>query len=202
MKAKVTFILLFITMATMAQPKWNERVKKSNPLNNNSLERKYLGLSISVDPSNAINGGKKIDGVRRNEKAGDFIFRGFFGFDYCEIGVNSEIFPAIDYRSVGLDANFVLPITRNFILLIGPEFNLVWRNGIKDLPKYKKDSFAHFVPGGNLRLRQETLFKTPLFLEFQMNYKYRTDIGYLWGESAIPNIGDSFSGYVGLGCKF
>ena len=115
---KVLIIFLLFTIEGFSQNL--NRIDGSNPTNEPNKPRKYLFFSSGLDPKNAILGGKELDKQqRRNKPAIDLFIRSGFGFETegfgtWEIGVTGEFFDAIDYKSVGLDANYVFELS--FIL--------------------------------------------------------------------------------------
>lgn len=200
--------MLFATMAMGAQNL--NRIDGSNPTNEPDKPRKYLFFSAGLDPKNAIWGGKELDSQeRRNKAAIDLFIRTGFGFETerfgtWEIGITGEFFDAIDYKSVGLDANYVFEISRTQMVIFGGEGVFIFREGLNNVPKNKKDSFTHYAPAINLRYRAEAILGTPFFAEAHLRYIYRTDIGYFWGADEIPPINEmkSYSGYISIGIKF
>lgn len=203
-----TTLIAFMLMAVLAGAQnWDTRVQESNPDNNSNLERKYFQLGAEVDFANAFIGGKRLEsGERRNKQALDLVIRPAIGFQLTEnipveIGISVELFPTIDYYSLGIDFNYAVPFTRTLIGLVGVEGALVGRYGI-DAPPRTNNKTEHFVPGANFRFRWENVFGTRFFIGSRLSYKYRTDIGYLYGENEIPKFKDSFNGSIEAGVKF
>ncbi|MDC7994440.1 hypothetical protein [Altibacter sp. HG106] len=203
LKIVVVIVLLLNVVALYGQPKALERIPKSNPTNDIGKERKYLGLSIGLDPKNALVGGTTLGtGERRNDEALDVVIRVMAGWDNWEIGVYAEIFDEIQYYSWGMDFNRAVPITRTWILLGGIHAEVVSRNGLEDIPTYRSNDQKTINYGVNLRNRFEALFGSPIFIEGKLNWRYRSDIRHFWGADAMPSFRDALSGYISLGIKF